>query len=328
MRLARLEMALENGAVVVPPAGDIAVWRPRVGDDLSVLPRDRVVVRTGFRPDYDYFKAQGYRTESDAKAALAVVCLPRAKREARAMLAAAADGLAEGGLIVVDGQKTDGVDTVLKECRALGLQVGESLAKAHGRLAVVTPSPALAEWRAQAMQVEGGFQTLPSVFSADGPDRGSVLLAAALPAKLPARVADLGAGWGYLSRAILARPGVKELDLVEAEADALACARVNIPDPRASFHWADATSFKPARFWEAVVMNPPFHTTRDADPALGIAFLKAAQRGLAPNGILYLVANRHLPYEKTLVTLFKDVTEIGGDAAFRLIRAAYPIRGR
>jgi 16S rRNA (guanine1207-N2)-methyltransferase len=103
---------------------------------------------------------------------------------------------------------------------------------------------------------------------------------------------------------------------------------VNIPDPRASFHWADATSFKPARFWEAVVMNPPFHTTRDADPALGLAFLKAAQRGLAPNGILYLVANRHLPYEKTLVTLFKDVTEIGGDAAFRLIRAAYPIRGR
>jgi 16S rRNA (guanine1207-N2)-methyltransferase len=304
------------------------VWRPRTGDDLSVLPRERVVVRTGFKPDYDYFKAQGYRMESDAKAGLAVVCLPRAKREARALLAQAAAGLADGGLIVVDGQKTDGVDTILKDCRAMGLHVGEALAKAHGRLAVVTPGPALAEWAAQPLQVEGGFQTLPSVFSADGPDRGSMLLAAALPEKLPARVADLGAGWGFLSRAILARNGVKELDLVEAEADALDCARVNIPDPRARFHWADATTFKPARFWEAVVMNPPFHTTRDADPALGLAFFKAAQRGLAPNGILYLVANRHLPYEKTLVTLFKDVGEIGGDSGFRVIRAAYPIRAR
>ena len=328
MRLARLEMALENGAVVVPPAGDIVVWRPRVGDDLSVLPRDRVVVRTGFKPDHDYFKAQGYRTESDAKAGLAVVCLPRAKREARALLAQAAAGLVDGGLIVVDGQKTDGVDAILKDCRALGLHVGEALAKAHGRLAVVTPAPALAEWVAQPLQVEGGFQTLPSVFSADGPDRGSMLLADALPAKLPARVADLGAGWGFLSRAILARDGVKELDLVEAEADALDCARVNIPDPRAHFHWADATTFKPARFWEAVVMNPPFHTTRDADLGLALAFFKAAQRGLAPNGILYLVANRHLPYDKTLATLFKDVSEIGGDKGFRVIRAAYPIRTR
>src|SRR3990167_6415299 len=145
MRLARLEMALENGAVVVPPAGDIVVWRPRTGDDLSVLPRERVVVRTGFKPDYDYFKAQGYRMESDAKAGLAVVCLPRAKREARALLAQSAAGLADGGLIVVDGQKTDGVDTILKDCRALGLHVGEALGKAHGRLAVVTPGPALAE---------------------------------------------------------------------------------------------------------------------------------------------------------------------------------------
>ena len=33
------------------------------------------------------------------------------------------------------------------------------------------------------------------------PDRGSALLAAALPAKLGGKVVDLGAGWGYLSRA-------------------------------------------------------------------------------------------------------------------------------
>ncbi len=322
MRSARLELALQSGALVLPASGDIVVLRPRAGDDLSALPQDRVVVKTGFKPDHDYFAAQGYRVEGSG--AVAIVCVPRAKLEARALMAEAAGA----DLIVVDGQKTDGVETLLKDCKALGLSVGEALSKAHGKLAVVKPGPALAEWAAKPLQVAGGFQTLPAVFSADGPDAGSVLLAAALPAKLGARVADLGAGWGYLSRAILLREGVKELDLVEAEAEALACAKLNIPDPRAKFHWADATTFKPARLWDSVVMNPPFHTAREADAGLGMAFIKAAQRGLSPSGSLWMVANRHLPYDKLLVTLFKQVEEVGGDKAFRVTRASYPIRAR
>lgn len=324
MRSARLELALHSGVLVLPASGEVLVLRPRAGDDLSALPKDRVVVRTGFKPDHDYFAAQGYRMAGEGPFALSIVCLPRAKAEARALMAQAA----VAAVIVVDGQKTDGVDTMLKDCKALGLSVGEALAKAHGKLALVAPGPELAVWAAQPAIVEGGFQTLPAVFSADGPDRGSVLLAAALPAKLPARVADLGAGWGYLSRAILARQGVRELDLIEAEAEALECAKVNISDARARFYWADATSYKTPKLWDAVVMNPPFHNAREADAGLGMAFIKAAQRGLAPSGSLWMVANRHLPYDKLLVTLFKQVEEVGGDAAFRVTRASYPIRAR
>ena len=322
MRSARLELALQSGALVLPAAGDIVVLRPRAGDDLSSLPKERVVVKTGFKPDHDYFAAQGYRSEGVG--AIAIVCVPRAKAEARALMAEAAGA----DMIVVDGQKTDGVEALLKDCKALGLSVGEALSKAHGKLALVKPGPELAAWAARPSLVEGGFQTLPAVFSADGPDRGSMLLAAALPAKLGGRVADLGAGWGYLARAILARDGVKELDLVEAEAEALACARVNVTDARAKFHWADATTFKPSRLWDTVVMNPPFHTAREADAGLGMAFIKAAQRGLSPSGSLWMVANRHLPYDKLLTTLFKQVEEVGGDKAFRVTRASYPIRAR
>lgn len=322
MRSARLELALASGALVLPAVGDIVVMRPRAGDDLSALPKDRVVVQTGFKPDHDYFAAQGYRTGA-ADAALAIVCVPRAKAEARAMMAEA--GLAQA--IVVDGQKTDGIETLLKDCKALGLHVGEALSKAHGKLAVVRPAPQLADWVATATEFDG-FRTLPGVFSADGPDRGSVLLAAALPAKLGARVADLGAGWGYLSRAILAREGVKALDLIEAEATALDCARVNITDERAQFIWADATSYKTAKPWDLVVMNPPFHTGREAEASLGMGFIRAAHRGLLNSGQLLMVANRHLPYEPLLATLFKQVEVIGGDSAFRITRAAYPIRGK
>ena len=329
MRSARLEMALNTGVMVLPDVGMIAVIRPRIGDDLSCLPKDRLAVITGFKPDYDAFAQQGYAVASGTTGSYgaAIVCLPRAKADARAILADAAKVVRPGGIIVVDGQKTDGVDSVYKDLRVL-VPVSEALAKAHGKIFSFAAGPGLASWVTAPQTIADGFITRSGVFSAKGADRGSALLAAALPAKLPARVVDLGAGWGYLSRAILARDGVTSLDLVEAEDAALACARQNITDPRAAFHWADATAFRPAAPVGAVVCNPPFHTTRDADPALGIAFLVAAHRMLSGSGTLYLVANRHLPYDRVLATLFREVEVIGGDSAFKLTRAAFPIRAR
>lgn len=327
MRSARLEMALESGAFVLPPTGDVVVLGPQAGDDLSALPKAQVVVLTGFKPDFDHFQRLGYRMDVTAATA-AVICLPRAKAEALALIAHAFSLVPAGAPVLVDGQKTDGPEAVLKLARAAGIAHGEVISKAHGKAYVLTAGAAPADWAARSQQVEGGFVTRPGVFSADGPDRGSVLLAAALPEKIKGHVADLGAGWGYLSRAILAHDGVKSLDLVEADREALDCARENITDPRAVFHWADATSFKPARPWDVVVMNPPFHTSRAADPELGAAFIRAAHRGLLPSGSLWLVANRHLPYDRILTPLFRNVEDIGGDAAFRLIRAAYPIRAR
>ena len=327
MRSERLERALEDGAWVLPATGRIAVFRPRIGDDLSALPRDRVVVLTGFRPDHDHFAAQGYATEPAAPYAAALVCLPRARDHGRALLAQAAAEVVPGGPVAVDGQKTDGIETALKDLRGR-VMPGEAVSKAHGKLAVFPAGPELAGWAAQETPIGGGFVTRPGVFSADAPDRGSVLLEGLLPSKLGPKVADLGAGWGWLSHAILARDGVKRLEVVEAEADALACARANIDDPRARFHWADATRFRPENLLETVVMNPPFHTGRDADPALGAAFITAARRMLAPDGVLYLVANRHLPYDEVLNAAFLTVEQIGGDAVFRVIRATRPRRTR
>ena len=329
MRSARLEMALNTGAMVLPESGTIAVVRPRIGDNLSSLPKDRLSIITGFRPDHDAFAQQGYATATSTTGpyAAAIICLPRAKADARAVLADAADVVHPGGSIIVDGQKTDGVDSVYKDLRARVL-VSEALSKAHGKIFSFAAGLELTSWAASTQIVEGGFVTQSGMFSVDGADRGSALLAAALPAKLPARVVDLGAGWGYLSRAILARDNVASLDLVEADHAALTCARQNITDSRAAFHWADATNFRPSAPVGAVVCNPPFHTSRDADPALGVAFLVAAQRMLSGSGTLYLVANRHLPYDRVLATLFREVEVIGGDTAFKLTRAAFPIRAR
>lgn len=336
MRSTRLELALSTGALVIPSAGSVVVYHPQMSDDLSALPAARTTVIATFKPDYDHFARQGFGVAQAGAhvplADLAIVCLPRAKAAARDLLAQAAVQLAQGGRVVLDGQKTDGIEAALKDLKTLGADLGEVMSKAHGKLAVFAPNlaliAALGAWAAAPQTVEGGFITRAGVFSADAPDRASQLLGAALPARLGARVADFGAGWGYLSREILTRTGVQSLDIIEADGTALDCARVNITDPRAQFHWADVATHRPARLWDTVVMNPPFHTTRSADAGLGLAFITAAHKGLAPNGQLWLVANRQLPYADSARALFRDVEELGNDATFRLIRAAIPLRHR
>lgn len=327
MRASRLSIAVEAGLVALPQQGDILVLNPTPRDDLSVLPRARVLAVQPFRPDHDALLAQGFRVVPscpDQPFAAAVVCLPRAREAALALVAKAAAAVTPGGPVVVDGQKTDGVEAVLRELRA-HVALSEPLIKAHGRLAWFAAGPDLSPWTALPRMVEGGFRTMPGVFSADGPDDGSALLARALPARMPGRGVDLGAGWGFLAQAVLSREDVTALDLVEADAVALDCARANVTDPRATFHWADATTFRPARPAGFVVCNPPFHVGRSADPTLGEAFLQAAHRMLAPEGALWLVANRPLPYDRTLNRLFREVEEIGGTPAFRLTCAAKPL---
>lgn len=319
----RLSLALETGALKVPDAGAIAVIGARAGDDLGRLPKDRVEVVARHYPDHKAFSDAGHavRTAVGGPYAAAIVRLPRAKAEARALIGAA--WAATDGPVCVDGQKTDGVDSILKELRRRAGAV-EALSKAHGKFLVFEGGD-FSDWTgAGPGLVEGRFRTSPGVFSADGVDPGSRALADALPRALKGHVVDLGAGWGYLADAVLSREGVTEVDLVEADWLALEDARANIGDPRARFHWADARTWRPERPADHVVMNPPFHESRAADPGLGRDFIRSAASMLASRGHLWLVANRHLPYEATLQDAFRDVQTLGQTAAFKLYTAAHP----
>lgn len=71
-------------------------------------------------------------------------------------------------------------------------------------------------------------------------------------------------------------------------------------------------------------MNPPFHTGRAGTPALGQDFIRAAASMLRPKGQLWLVANRHLPYESTLDEAFALQQIVEQNAGFKVIRAERP----
>lgn len=324
----RLSLAHDGGTFALPDTGTIGVFRPRWGDDLSALPKDRVQIVQGFKPDHDAFAQAGYDAQIAPRGrfALAIVSIPRAKAEARALIAKAC-ALTDGA-VVVDGQKTDGIDSLYKACRK-DADVGAAFSKAHGKTFAFPVTDAFTAWSAPGAPLKGddGYYRQPGVFSADGIDGGSEALAAALP-KLKGTGVDLGAGWGYLGVQALTQDSIKSLHLVEAEAAALECARLNVTDARAQFHWADATRFTLPEPVDFVLTNPPFHTTRSADPALGQAFLQAAARLLSPRGELWVVANRHLPYETHLASLFQQVDEVAGTRSFKVLRASRAIRSR
>ncbi len=322
----RLSLAIDDFGLHLPEEGRIAVFAARCDHDLSALPKQRVEIIQPLRPDYDAHVRAGFScqvAESGSYAA-AIVYLPRAKAQARDLIARAADC---ADLVIVDGQKTDGADSFLKNC-CKRVELDGAISKSHGKLFWFQGGD-FTDWRAPETQgIEGGFVTRAGVFSADAIDPASKALAAALPEKLGRNVADLGAGWGYLSAQILARADVKTLYLVEADQVALDCARLNVADERASFHWADVKSWQPRARMDTVVMNPPFHTGRNVEPALGQAFIAAAAAMLAPSGQLWLVANRHLPYEAALNERFGVVQEVAGDNRFKILQAARPARTR
>ena len=318
----RLTLALDADLFDLPATGRIAVINPQIGTDLSALPKDQTQIVTRFFPAYQAFRDAGFDT-SVAPAGpytLAILCLPRAKAEARAMVAAAAPQT--NGPLVIDGQKTDGIDSFLKAMRQK-TETSAPLAKAHGKV-FVAENADFSDWVAPPpAQLPNGFITAAGVFSADGIDPGSQLLINALPAKLPGHVIDLGAGWGLLADAALKR-NATSIDLVEADHTALEAAKQNIHDACARFHWTDALTFKPDAPADHVLCNPPFHTTRKADPALGQNFIRAAARILKRDGTLWLVANRHLPYEQVLEDTFREIETLGQTPQYKLTRAAKP----
>ena len=316
-------MAGSRLELIGEPSGRFLVIGALAGDLVALDPVRTTVVQ-GFRPDHDAAVAHGFRTltEPDGPADAAVVIMPRSRAAARARVAAAAAVLQPGSPLWIDGQKTDGIDAMLRDLRALA-PVEDVQSRAHGKIFRVTVPAGQwlpADWAGAEIRV-GNFVTLPGLFSADGPDPASVLLAAALPERMPTRIVDLGAGWGWLAAQVLTRPGVEVVHLVEADHAALSCARRNISDPRARFHWADATDFRLPEPVNGVVMNPPFHVGRAADPQVGARFIHAAAGLLTGAGRLWMVANRHLPYEAVLAENFTDVAEIAGDSRFKVISA-------
>lgn len=207
-----------------------------------------------------------------------------------------------------------------------------SLSKFHCRVIAVqktecAESPLIREWLgADAPQkVENTpLMAAPGMFSWRKVDAGSRLLIESLPKSLAGRGADIAAGWGYLSWELLeSRPNIQHIALYEAEKRALDMAEKNLANRagKTAFYWADATRPLEGGLVDWAVMNPPAHDLLQSAPEATAAMFATAAKALKQGGKLYLVANRHLPYERTLETLFSMQATIHETNEYKVIEA-------
>lgn len=245
---------------------------------------------------------------------------PPGTLERRYALALALRAVAPGGRLTVLAPKDKGGSRLGKELKGFGCAVSET-SRRHHRICVCE-RPAHPSGIGEALAAGGpqfdetqGLWTQPGVFSWNRIDPGSALLLEHLPA-LSGRGADFGCGIGSLARPVLASAGVAALAMIDIDRRAIAAARRNVEDSRASFLWRDVRQARDLPHGlDFVVMNPPFHDGGIEDRALGESFIRRAAESLRPGGSLWLTANRHLPYEAPLKASFKRVAlkvEAGG----------------
>jgi 16S rRNA (guanine1207-N2)-methyltransferase len=140
-----------------------------------------------------------------------------------------------------------------------------------------------------------------AVFAGTKLDIGTRFLLTFLPnMKAAGHAVDLGCGTGILA-AMYARqhPGsqVTATDQsAAAVASAQATAQANGLAERITVLQDDALSTMADGSVDLVLLNPPFHVGAGVHAGAGLKMIEAAGRVLAPNGELWTVYNRHLPY--------------------------------
>lgn len=242
-----------------------------------------------------------------------IMVAPPGTLERRYVLALSMRALKAGAPFLVMAPKAKGGGRIAAELESFGCNVCATSRRHHRIVETVRPMTFSAEVQARldVAIAEGepcfaeaiASWSQPGIFSWDRIDPGTALLSSALPA--PAgRGADFGCGLGIVARTVLAHPTVTHLDLVDIDRRAIAAAHRNVTDARVSFHWADLRRFSGLSELDFVVMNPPFHDGGAEDCTLGEAFIRRAHAALRGGGALWLVANRHLPYESILASAF------------------------
>lgn len=348
--LRTLMLPFENGLLDWPEhdgpkPGGVLFLRARDGWPLHRRPLPGLVCEQGFRPEAEALQRSGLTVQDEREAGdrrypLVMVLPPRQRAESRALFARAVAACAPGGRVLACVPNNEGAKSAEDDLKRL---VGKATSLSKHKCRVFWSAPlggpadhaliehalidhALAEeWSLldAVRPVAGGrFLSRPGVFAWDRIDTASALLVEHLPADLRGRAADLGAGIGVLSKALLERcPGITALDLYEAEARALDLARRNLADARVpvEFHWHDVTAGLPQRY-DVIVMNPPFHAQGRGDrPDIGRRFIQVAADSLNPGGRLWMVANRHLPYEDVLDAAFGQVRVHAQRGGFKVV---------
>ena len=338
--LSTLLLPFVTGQVTWPEAGSALFLGARASAALRGIARSALVCEQSYKPAVDALTREGWPlcTAEEAEAtrhSLVLVLPPRQRQEARALLAHAVACCAPGGTIVACMANDEGARSGESDLKSLAGLSG-SLSKNHCRVYWSTVNEAtcdaalLATWRdARCAAADSGwtFHQSPGCVRV-GSHRSGFGAARRASAGHTGRQRG-GSGlrlWISRSRTAATLPGSHTRSICTKPRHARWIWRGRISRryaDRASlnFHWHDVTRGLPGRY-DVIVSNPPFHAQGAGDrPDIGRAFIAAAAEALRPGGRLWMVANRHLPYESVLDARFGTVRIVTQAGGFKIVEA-------
>lgn len=268
-----------------------------------------------------------------------VVFLPKARAELDMRLALALSLAAEGGRLVLVGEKKEGVAGAVKQLRALAPQATKVDSARHCQVWCADDIQGrgeftLADWlrwtTVECESVAFDVAGLPGIFSNGELDMGTRMLLETL-AEVPLdakRVLDFACGAGVIGTWLSqwctrqGRPPMT-VDGLDVQSQAVVCATATYQRNGVSgrIMASDGLS-EVAGQWPAIVSNPPFHSGVKTDLSMTEHFLRDVAGHLSPGGELRLVANSFLPYEALIRRFVGPVERLREDRRFTVYRAS------
>ncbi len=260
--------------------------------------------------------------------------LPKQKEAAQYQLACSIRHLKNEGLLLSIAENEAGGKRLNKWFQELGLEPN-TLSKSKCKIvwAYKTSPPneeKVLSWieNGSPRKIQtafGEFLTKPGIYGWKKTDLGSKILLDTLPVALSGTGADFGCGYGLLSKAILTQSKeITKLYAIDADYDALECCKKNLSDFSVpiEYLWQDLTKAREEPLnLDWIIMNPPFHEGKETQANIGQLFIQRAAENLKAKGILYMVANAHLPYEKTLQAHFGQIEKLAEQDGFKVYKA-------
>lgn len=270
-----------------------------------------------------------------------LMALPKGRDLARLHFLAAFRALRDGGRLYLAGANRAGIKSAIGDAEALfgpstllGYRRGNRVVQFFKEPRDV---PLPEEYRRPGMEagtyhslkvvVQGHeyvVRTRPGVFSWRGLDPGTAMLLDALEVRVSDEVLDVGTGYGIIGLHAAQRVGADHVTLVDA--DLLACdsARQTLRAngiENADVVLGDGVAAVGDRQFSLVVSNPPFHSGHALEAEMVQALIVEAYDVLRPRGRLVLVANRFLPYNRSMARVFGSVETLAQNSRYHVLSA-------
>ncbi|MAQ71772.1 MAG: hypothetical protein CL565_06220 [Alphaproteobacteria bacterium] len=237
---------------------------------------------------------------------LAVVFPEKNHEQASYVINEALSSLTNNGVLIAVAHNLAGGKRISKIIRDLGGVIEEELSKNHCRVVMARNGCEVIPQRNQVYKNDFGYWSQAGLFGHDKIDRGSSLLLQNIEEEMTGNIADFGCGYGYISCGVAAKTqhNINKIYAYDNDYRAVKCCEKNLLEKNQNVDfevkWYDLTQAPETDFFDTILLNPPFHAGKKTDISLGKSIIESAAKSLKKRGVIYVVANIHLPYEAVL----------------------------